>query len=66
MAITINEQDGLEQADWMGEDELDLESLVISHEISTRSIAMPVVSISNHLSTPWEEATKKDFLNFRF
>ncbi|KAI9551148.1 hypothetical protein GHT06_005950 [Daphnia sinensis] len=60
MAIIINEKDDPEQADWMDEGELDLEGIVIQPEISTRSIAMPVVSMGNHLSTPWEEATEEE------
>ena len=56
MVIIANEMDGPEQAEWIDEEEIDLESLIIPPEVSTRSIAMPLVSMENHLSTPLEEA----------
>ena len=58
MAIFANEKDGPEQADWMDEDDLDLEGVSIPKQ-SNNQPKIPIVSLKDHLSNPWVETNKQ-------
>ena len=55
MAIIVNQENGPEDVDWIEEEELDLEGIVIPVD-SREDITTPVCSISEHLSSAqWED-----------
>jgi hypothetical protein len=56
MAIIVNQMGGPEQADWMDEDELDLDGVVIP---TANPTAMPIYSMDAHLATPWNELVQE-------
>ena len=59
MAIIANEQNRLEQADWIDEDLLDLEGVLVPPEIMTET-AMHVYLLEEHLQCPWVEDAGED------
>ncbi|GBM16430.1 hypothetical protein AVEN_94927-1 [Araneus ventricosus] len=52
MAVIIFTEN-LEFVDWVDEDDIDIRGLTISE--GKRDVKMPVYSMNEHISTPWEE-----------
>ena len=54
MAITAYEENCLEEADWIDEDLLDLDGVLVPTDIRTET-AKHVYSLEEHLQCPWVE-----------
>lgn len=55
MAIIVNDEYGPEDADWIQEEELDIDGLAIPEDDPPHVSGIPVCSIRDHLSNPWVE-----------
>lgn len=53
--MAIIAQGELQDAEWINENDLDLTDMIIPPEIDESTIALPVISMEEHLMSPWEE-----------